>query len=242
MSRKTNPTDDRPAPPATAATQPCAPTSAPRADVALVIIIALIVLVGCLALKATVLDGVPHGWDACAYYFQGQVFAAGRVAAPSTPLIACFWVANILNRTDKRFAKYPPGWPALLAPFMLLRVPQLANALLAACCIVLAWDAARRAFGLREARLTILLLSCSPFFMFMGANYLSHMSCATALLATLVAFTRAIDDRHKRQATAWGAAGGLPRGPDRRGGFTALQSGHLRPCLPHGPQALCTPL
>lgn len=162
----------------------------------------------CVLLNRLVLGHMPHGWDEVSYHFQGQVFADGRVWAPGSPHIECFWNANVVNRIDKRFSKYPPGWPLLLAPAMALRAPELANACLTGLTVILLWHLARRWWGEREAWITAALALLSPFFTFMGSNFLSHMPCAALLLSGLWAMIRSLEAPSARTGWLWALAAG----------------------------------
>ncbi|MCX7717332.1 MAG: hypothetical protein N2111_02870 [Candidatus Sumerlaeaceae bacterium] len=166
---------------------------------------------GCVLLGRTVLGGVPHGYDAGAYYFQGQTMATGRLVAPGTPFPEMFWMGNVVVEEGKRFGKYPPGWPAWLAVFMAAGVPWLANPVLAGACLAFIMASAWRLFGPREAVAAGALGLLSPFYMFMGADYLSHMACATGLALMLWASLRVVASAGGRASAAWGlcAAAGL---------------------------------
>jgi len=186
----------------------------PRLERAVIIASVAAAVLGVLILAHAVLGGVPHGWDAIAYLFQAKIFASGALTAPATPYPKCFWVDNVVAHPDtgRRFAIYPPGWPILLAPFVLLGNPAIANALLSGLSVFLIWLLARRLLGVREARLAPVLALLSPFFMFMGASLFAHTSCATASLALTYALARSLDpaERHPRRwGTVAGAAFGL---------------------------------
>jgi 4-amino-4-deoxy-L-arabinose transferase-like glycosyltransferase len=172
----------------------------------------LLVAIVCLVVEQRVLDGIPHGVDAAALYYQGQVFAAGRLVAPAADPPASFAAALVVERDGRRFAIYPPGWPMLLGAAMLLGSPALANALMTALCGALSWILARRLLGPVEAWMTLALLALSPFFMFMGASYLTHLPCATLLVALSLALVRALDARQRRAERAWAFGAGLAAG------------------------------
>jgi Ca2+/Na+ antiporter len=173
----------------------------------------LVIVFICLVIHHTVLGGIPHGWDAAAYYFQAQIFAGGRLKAPGTPFIDFFWLTNVVNGYDSRYAKYPPGWPLLLTPAMFIGVPEIANALLAGLCALLTALAAERIYGRATSLTTLLMIVLSPFYMFMGASYLSHMSCCTMLMFVLWALLTGLDSPLSwRQAWKWGLAAGAGAG------------------------------
>jgi 4-amino-4-deoxy-L-arabinose transferase-like glycosyltransferase len=167
----------------------------------------------CLIFNHGALGGIPHGWDAAAYYFQSQVFADFRVAASSTPFIDFFWLTNLVNGYESRYAKYPPGWPLLLTPAMMLGAPELANALMAGLCAILTALAAQRLYCRTVSWLTLGLIVLSPFYIFMGADYLSHMSCCTSLMFVLWALLSGMDSPlSRKEAWKWGLIAGAGAG------------------------------
>ncbi len=187
------------------------PKRADQREVRLLLLAALGILLACLLLNRVVLGNVPHGWDGAAYHFQGQIFASGRVVAPSTEFNEFFWLANVIHESDRRYAKYPPGWALLLAPAIACGAPELANAVMAALCAVLIWVAAARLYDRRTAWTAVGLAATSPFFMFMGASHLSHMSCAVALTALLLTVTRSLETIGNR-SVLWGVSAGAAAG------------------------------
>lgn len=162
----------------------------------------------CLLMNRFSVGNIPHGWDAVSYYFQAQVFAEGHVTAPETPFPDLFWVAHIVNDRTSRYSQYPPGWPLLLAPAMAIGAPELANALLAGLCAFLIWLIADRLLGRREAWTAIALFALSPFCIFMGANFLSHMPCATMIAMLQWSMIRSLSAERLKSGMLWGLLAG----------------------------------
>lgn len=160
------------------------------------------------ALHVRVLDNVPHGYDEIAYYFQAQIFASGKLTATGTPFRDSFWNGNVVTHEDKRFGKYPPGWPAILAAFMAAGHPELANAAMAGICAILIWLVADRLFGRTEAWISMVLVLISPFHAFLGASYLSHMSCAASLMLYFFSALRGLHAGSRAAETGWACAAG----------------------------------
>ncbi|MEJ2372161.1 MAG: glycosyltransferase family 39 protein [Gemmatimonadales bacterium] len=85
---------------------------------------------------------------------------------------------------DRWYSPAPPGWPAILALGEKAGAPWLVNPLLAGLCVLLAYSLVIKLYDRRTARLTIALLAASPWFLFMGMNFMTHTSSlAAALLA-----------------------------------------------------------
>src|SRR4051812_8822935 len=79
-----------------------------------------------------VFEAMPHLEDEHANLFQARVFAAGRITADVPRHPNSFFTPFVINSAQgKRFGKYPPGYPLLLALGAALRQPWLVNALAA---------------------------------------------------------------------------------------------------------------
>ena len=139
-----------------------------------------------------VLGGGPHVSDEVVYLFQAQTLARGHVAAPAPALPEFFRYLNIIIDTGRGvwFGIYPPGWPAVLAPFVKLGIGPWANALVNAAALLTVYRLACEFTGRRVAQLALLLGLASPFAWAMGASYLAHplalLLAAGALLGVAV--------------------------------------------------------
>src|SRR5258706_13468288 len=83
-----------------------------------------------------------------------------------------------------------PGWPAVLAIGMWLGVPWLVNPLLAGLNVWIAWLFLREVCPPRTARLTLLLLCASPWFIFMSMNFLTHTILITVVWLAALGIAR----------------------------------------------------
>ena len=157
---------------------------------------------------------VPHILDETAYLFQAKIFARGRlwVDAPSLPE---FFTHDHLIISDGRwFAKYPPLYPLLLSVGVLLRCSWAVTPLLGALTMVAILLLAEEIAGRRAAIVAGVLVLSSPFFLFMGANMMSHMSAAMCLCFALWFLLRGLRRGGLPQfvlAGAWLGAGLLAR-------------------------------
>lgn len=195
----------------TATSSPAKSVSPGAAAAVVVAALALTAFLACTFLNRVVLGGMPHGYDDVAYHLQGRIFAEGRVTAPGTPVPECFWLGNVVVEESRIFCKYPPGWPALLGVAMAAGWPAAANAFMAAVCLLASAWAARLLFGPAEAVAAAVLAVLSPFFLFMGANFLSHMSCAAVVAVALGCSIMAARSTGTALA-AWALAAGAAAG------------------------------
>ena len=151
----------------------------------------------------------PNSADEYGYSFLAQTLLHGRLWNPPPPAPLIFDVAWIYVRDGKWFSQYPPGWPALLAPFVAFRAGWLVNPLVTAGLGALVL----RVFGRLQpdtalARPLAMLLMFSPFVVFNGASLFPHS--LTALLVMLIVLLQSREEAvaSKRNRLGIGAAFG----------------------------------
>lgn len=148
----------------------------------------------------------PHIPDEVAYWLHARFLAAGSWTMPAPPVPEAFEVYLIQFRGNEWFAVTPPGWPAMLSLGMRVGLPWLVNPLLAGANVLLAYLLLQEFFVRKMARLVLLLLCVSPWFVFMSMNFMTHtftMTCALAA-AVLVAWAK------RRNSPGWAfVAGGF---------------------------------
>jgi 4-amino-4-deoxy-L-arabinose transferase-like glycosyltransferase len=102
------------------------------------------------------------------------------------------------------FPATPPGWPSLLAVGTQLGVPWLVNPIRGGLNVLLAYLLLQGLYDRRVARIAVLLLCASPWFIFMAMNFMTHTSILTCALGAALAVARA----RATGKTAWGLAAG----------------------------------
>jgi 4-amino-4-deoxy-L-arabinose transferase-like glycosyltransferase len=129
----------------------------------------------------------PHIPDEVVYLLHARYFAEGKLALPPPPVPAAFEI-DLMNLEPHRwYSPVPPGWPAVLALGVLAGAPWLVNPLLAGLNMLLAFALLTALYDWRTARLSLLLLACSPWHVFMGMNFMTHtLTLTLALAAALV--------------------------------------------------------
>jgi hypothetical protein len=146
----------------------------------------------------------PHVPDEVSCVIQARYFAAGMIAMPEPPAPEAFDLELMTIDAGKWYSPFPPGWPALLAAGYLTGTPWLVNPFLAACSLALAYALLEGMYGLAAARLGTLLLCASPWFLFMGMNFMTHTASTAFALAAGVAVMRF----RRRGTPAWLAGAG----------------------------------
>ena len=146
-------------------------------------------------LNLSVLGGHPHTQDEIAYLFQARTLAAGHLSlsAPPEGLIGAFQTVFLLEDGGRWYGKYPFGWPLVLAPFAALGIEWLANPLLNALALWLLFRLLERHVPAGWALAGAALLAGSPFFVWMGASFLTHPLTLVLMLAIVEGVERLPD-------------------------------------------------
>jgi 4-amino-4-deoxy-L-arabinose transferase-like glycosyltransferase len=168
----------------------------------------LIVFAGSAWVAVSIMEGVPHLEDEVAYLFQAQVFARGRLYVPSPETPDCFFGPFVLDHEGRRFGKYPPGWPGLLALGVAAGQPWWVNAALASVTLALVFRLAQDVHNARTAALAAILATTSPFLMLLSGSLMSHTACAAFISAFLWCFARS----QVREDRVWALAAGAALG------------------------------
>ena len=168
-------------------------------------ICAALVVVASAGICWVVFGGIPHVPDEVSYLFQAKYFAAGKLYLPAPPNAAAFEVGQVYSDGQKWFGYGFPGWPAVLAVGVLLRVPWLVNPLLAGVVVLLAHQLITRLYSRRIAHASVLLLAASPWFLFMSSNFMTHTLSLVLSLGGLLS----IELQRRSRSLWWSVAGGL---------------------------------
>mgnify|MGYP003920071063 CR=1 FL=1 len=156
----------------------------------------------------------PHIPDEVVYLLHARYFAAGKLTLPPPPVPAAFDIDLMDLDSGRWFSPVPPGWPAVLALGVLAGAPWLVNPLLAGLNMLLANALLTVLYERRTARISLLLLACSPWHVFMAMNFMTHTLTLTLALAAGLAVVGAVGSGKPGWALAAGlgaAAAGLVR-------------------------------
>lgn len=147
----------------------------------------------------------PHVPDESIYLFQANYMAAGQLTS-KTPLVPeAFSIYMIPTQDSRWFSIFPPAWSALLAVGVKLNLEWLINPLLAGICILLSYVFFQDFYSRRFARIGIILLCCSPWFIFMAMSFMSHIFTLVCALGATVLLNRAF----KKTKIGYALAAGL---------------------------------
>lgn len=149
----------------------------PRISSRIQVIIALLVLFAALILVSRVVfHGRPHLVDSIAQLFQARIFASGNLTAAAPALPEFFATQQMLIDGSNWYAQYPPGHAALLAVGYALGGAWLIPVLLSVGTAFFLYLFAVRAYDRTTAVVTLVLTLVCPFFLFMGASFMNHVS------------------------------------------------------------------
>ncbi|MBI4860675.1 MAG: hypothetical protein HY815_10505 [Candidatus Riflebacteria bacterium] len=171
--------------------------------------------VASLAVNLRILGGVPHTQDEIAYLFQARTLASGRLFVHSPPdgLASAFDTVFLVRDGERWYGKYPFGWPLVLALGVLVGLSPMVNPALNGLALLLFHRLLARHWSAAWALAGTALLALSPFFVMMGASFLSHPLCLVLLLVMIAAVERIWIELSSAGlavgAAALGAASGL---------------------------------
>ena len=120
----------------------------------------------CSCISWLLFDAVPGSYDSCMYMFQARLFSHGMLFEHIPPEPQ-FFANGLAILSDKWYTQFPPGYPAILAVGVLLRIPWLVNPILGALTIVGIYLIAKTLYDENIAKLSALLTAGSSFFLFM---------------------------------------------------------------------------
>ena len=172
------------------------------------ILAALWVIVLAAVLSYFVYQAHPSVPDEVQYLFQAKYFAAGQLTTKAPLVPEAFSMYMIPHAEAKWFAIFPPGWAALLAIGVKLNIVWLINPLLGGSCILLTYLFLQGIYSRRLARISVLLLCSSPWFIFMAMSLMSHLFTLFCALGAGVLLQRAL----KKQKIIYVLGAGLATG------------------------------
>ncbi len=164
---------------------------------------------GSAIVSRTVFDRLPHLEDEFAFLFQARIFERGQTYIETPEPARAYWQPFLINKDGKRFGKYPPGWPALLAVGTALDQPWIVNAWLMMLTVAITYRLGRALYSPETGALAALLVTSSPMGLLLAGTLMNH----TAGLFFTLLFVYAMWRLEQRgRAVWWGAVGGVALG------------------------------
>lgn len=134
----------------------------------------------------------PHVPDETQYLFQARYMAAEQLTVKAPPVPEAFSMYMVPYLEGRWFGIFSPGWPAVLAIGAWMGAEWLVNPALSGICVLLSYLFFQYLYARRTARIAIVLLCCSPWFIFMGMSFMGHMFTMAAALAAAVIIMRSL--------------------------------------------------
>ncbi len=144
------------------------------------ILIAFFALTASAVVSRVVFERLPHLEDEFAYLYQARMFARGDLYIDTPRPLATYWQPFLVDLDhngdgirERRFGKYTPGWPMVLAVGELLNASWMLNAWLAMLTIALVYRLGREIYNPETGAIAAILMSSrvrvgSPI---LGDNY-----------------------------------------------------------------------
>ncbi len=170
--------------------------------------LAVLVVIAAALLNIFSYERHPHVPDEVSYLTHARFFASGVLTMPAPLVPEAFEVYLMTYKGAEWFPAPPPGWSMILAVGTIFGVPWLVNPLLAGLNLLLSYILLRELYPKRTARIAVFLLAFSPWYLFLGMSFMTHIFALTcALLAAVgVAWAR------RTENSLWAWAGGLALG------------------------------
>lgn len=192
----------------------------------LALFFAYLALLGAALVSTHVFERQPYLEDEMAFIYQAKIFERGDIYIQKPEPYRAFWqpflvdcsprmIANFGLSEDclnRRFGKYPPGWPLVLAFGYLLKVPWFINATFAMLNVALVYRLAREIFSPTTGVIASLLMFISPIALLQNATYMSHPSALFFCTLALYGLWRVEKAHNIKKALPWAALGGAALG------------------------------
>jgi len=187
-----------------------------------------------------VLGGLPHTQDEIAYLFQARTLASGRLFLDPLPdgLEQALSTVFLVHDNGRWYGKYPFGWPLVLSFGCLIGCEAIVNPITNALALVLFHGFLCRHGSAGWALTGSFLLACSPFFVLMGASFLSQPLTLLLFLGLLWCHDLAWEE-----AREWDSRNGqIASRPDRIAVWTGLLTAMLVTVRPFDALVLSVPI
>ena len=157
-----------------------------------------------------VLRAFPNSADEYGYIYEAETFLAGRLWNPLPPHHEFFSFLHVFEKDGKWVSEYPPGWSIMLAAGRLLYLPYwLVCPIVGTVLLFAVWKLGQRQNGSLGGILAVLLVGCSPFFLFNAASYFNIVPTAAMGILFCWAMLEFLDGPNVSNALCAGAALGM---------------------------------
>jgi hypothetical protein len=156
-----------------------------------------------------VFERLPHLEDEFAYLYQARIFARGEAYIETPKPYRAYWQPFLINLDGKRFGKYTPGWPLVLAVGARLDQTWIVNAWLAMLTVALVYRLGREIYNPATGAVAAILTATSPGALLLNGSLMAHTAALFFTTLFLYALWRV---ERCRRTIMWGALGGFALG------------------------------
>jgi hypothetical protein len=153
------------------------------------------------------LEGIPKGGDEAAYLVQSRIYARGAAWAPEPDVENprdLFPFRHFIFNRGRWFVMYTPLHSLLMAPFTGAGVSPLMGPVQGALTLAGAFLLFSRLCRRATARLALLVMAVSPFFLFMASTHMAHNTELLLVTWALYFLARAAAEDNRRLYAAAG--------------------------------------
>jgi hypothetical protein len=156
-----------------------------------------------------IFERLPHLEDEFAYLYQARLFARGDAYIETPAPVRAYWQPFLINLEGKRFGKYTPGWPLILAAGVEIGELWVINAWLSMLTVAVVYRLGREVYNPQTGAVAALLTAISPAAMLLSGSLMAHT--LALFLTTLFLYALWRIERGRR-VLLWAAIGGAALG------------------------------
>jgi hypothetical protein len=171
-----------------------------------ILFLSLLSLLQFLLIHFVLIQGFANSGDEQALLFQGKLIARGQLYVEdpiydhANPLNKYVAADAMDDSGGRRFAKYAPGWPALLSLGVRLRAEWLVAPVLGALTVFLLLSYVRGRIGEEFVLKTWWLVTLCAFFGFSVANFGTHTATMACLFVAFFVYNGTLDERQSERS------------------------------------------
>jgi hypothetical protein len=161
-------------------------------------IVLLMVLLFTVLVAAGPLQCIPKGGDEAAYFFQSRIFASGQTVAPVPEVSSprdLFPFRHFIFREGRWFVMYTPMHAILMAPFTAAGLSYIMGPLESIISLLGAFLLLRRLAGENTARIGLIVMALSPYFLFMSSSHMAHNTSLLFVTWALYCLVRGVQEK-----------------------------------------------
>jgi hypothetical protein len=107
--------------------------------------------------------------------YQAKLFKQGKIHIPPPEGgIDFFWYPLLITKADRWYPRYEPGYPFLLMLGLFIGMPWLVNPILGCLSLIIIYKLGCEVYDDVTARLGLMLLMLSPFFLTVSSGFLNN--------------------------------------------------------------------